>query len=118
LEQIIAGGDARRSAAFPVAAKLANIRIAFGAGRLEYVSANRTDLYYLALAFILEPSRGLTERLGQCRAPGCGRFNLTFKRRARFYCNDEHRLAFDKLDAPRRAREHRRRRADRAASTE
>lgn len=62
------------------------------------------------LALILDESRGLLRRLGRCRKPGCGKFNLTFTGRPRLYCNEEHRLAFDKHDAPRRLREWRRRR--------
>jgi hypothetical protein len=76
---------------------------------------------WLALAFLLDEGRGLTNRLGQCRKPGCGRFNLTFEGRPRIFCNEQHRLAYDRsvaADRARKWRDDRRARAARAAQKE
>src|SRR5207248_1619092 len=44
----------------------------------------------VAIARLLAGYRGLTNRLGQCGAPNCGRFNLTFVGRPRRHCSEEH----------------------------
>jgi hypothetical protein len=83
---------------------------------------------WLAVAFLLDEGRGLTNRLGQCRKPGCGRFNLTFHGKRRIFCKTEHRLAYDRSVATERVRKWRddlkqrqaaaeRARAERAAQT-
>jgi hypothetical protein len=59
---------------------------------------------WLAVAFLLDEGRGLTNRLGQCRKPGCGRFNLTFHGKRRIFCNTQHRLDYDRSVATERAR--------------
>jgi hypothetical protein len=64
---------------------------------------------WLAVAFLLDEGRGLTNRLGQCRKPGCGKFNLTFEGKRRVFCNDAHRLAYDRTVAKDRVRAWRRR---------
>jgi hypothetical protein len=46
---------------------------------------------------LLDPTRGLMNRLGHCDAPRCNKFNLAFTGRPRRYCNESHRLAADAL---------------------
>jgi hypothetical protein len=59
---------------------------------------------WLAIALLLDDGRGLTNRLGQCGAPGCERFNLTFTGRPRRHCSETHRLAFAAITANERVR--------------
>jgi len=56
---------------------------------------------HYALLLLLDASRGMGDRLGQCDAPGCEKFNLAFEGRPRRYCNDEHRLKADTKDKKR-----------------
>jgi hypothetical protein len=57
------------------------------------------------LLLLLDPSRGLTNRLGRCDAPDCGNFNLAFTGRPKRYCNEKHRLAADALRVNERVKE-------------
>jgi hypothetical protein len=59
---------------------------------------------WLAVAFLLDEGRGLTNRLGQCRKPGCGKFHLTFEGRRRIFCSEAHRRAWDRTIAADRVR--------------
>lgn len=72
------------------------------------------DCYGLGVAALLSRSLGLTQRLGYCDAPKCGRFRLDLTPRGRpwRYCNAEHRQAADVLKAKARVREYRRRQED------
>ena len=64
-------------------------------------------LFAYGTALILDRDRGLAQRLGQCGY--CERFNLTFEGRPRTYCNEAHRLAYDRKMAAERMREWRKR---------
>jgi hypothetical protein len=66
----------------------------------------------LAAAVILDRDLMLTDRLGQCGAPGCGCFNLTLKGKPRRHCNEEHRLVADEKNAAKRMRDYRERLAE------
>lgn len=63
------------------------------------------------VALILDRSRGLTYRLGQCGY--CGRFNLTFEGRPKTHCSEAHRLKYDRKMAAERMREYRKRKQGR-----
>lgn len=52
---------------------------------------------WYGVALIIDSRRGLRNRLGQCGAPGCEKFNLTFAGRPQRHCSEEHRR---KADAP------------------
>jgi hypothetical protein len=49
----------------------------------------------MALAMILDRRRGITNRLQQCGAPGCGKFRLDFETKGRpaKHCGPEHKKA-------------------------
>lgn len=53
--------------------------------------------YLAAVALILDESRGLTNRLKQCRWSRCKRFNLDFepKGRPRTFCDGDHKYKYD-----------------------
>jgi hypothetical protein len=78
-------------------------------GRLTYRLDGVLAATWLAVAFLLDEGRGLTNRLGQCRKPGCGKFNLTFEGKRRVFCSDAHRLAYDRTVAKHRVRAWRKR---------
>ena len=111
--EAIVSGEAGRAAVRPqvstLLAQTVRLQLVVHRARLVlgYDAAGVGACCALALGFILDDSRGLTNRLGQCRKRGCGRFNLTFRGRPRFFCNEKHRLAFDKIDARERVRRHR-----------
>lgn len=111
----IAGGkaDERQSVMDGIAAQLAVIpaRLSFTNGRLTYAygTPGIQGMLALALALILDESRGIVNRLGHCAAPGCGKFRLDFKGKPRRFCSDEHRYKYDLSVASRRVRAWRKR---------
>lgn len=64
---------------------------------------------WYGVGLILDPSRGLRDRLGLCDAAGCSRFNLSFEGRPRRYCNEKHRRAADASKVAERVRRWRKR---------
>lgn len=69
---------------------------------------------WYAAALIVDLSRGLRNRLGECGAPGCGRFNISLDLRGRplRHCNEEHRRLADAK--PSQLRSERRRKEEKA----
>jgi hypothetical protein len=59
------------------------------------------------LALILDSERGITNRLQQCPAPGCGKFRLDLvtKGRPGRYCKPEHKVAFEIAEVKRKRQE-------------
>jgi hypothetical protein len=65
---------------------------------------------WYAIALVLDQHRRLTTRLGQCGAPDCGRFNLTFGGKPRRHCSAAHAETYRRAGAPERMRRSRDRR--------
>lgn len=102
--EIIAAQAREMLSTVPTRLDLVNHRLVFG-----YAVPGIGAACWLAIALLLDEGRGLTNRLGQCRKPGCARSNLTFVGRPRIFCNDAHREAYDRIVAKNRVRAWRRR---------
>jgi hypothetical protein len=64
-------------------------QVTFTDGRLRVAYAtNMIGCAWLAVAVLLDESRGLVGRLGRCGA--CDRFNVAFNGKPRRHCNEEH----------------------------
>jgi hypothetical protein len=90
----------------------ARVDVRFKDGRLS-LSLNPASFEqgcWYAIALLLDRDRRLTTRLGQCGAPGCGRFNLTFSGKPRRHCSAAHAEAYRRAGAPERMRRSRHRR--------
>jgi hypothetical protein len=68
--------------------EVVGVRLGLRTGHVvvAYDVAGVAALCALGLLFLLDEDRGLGRRLGQCGAPGCGRFNLAFAGRPRRHC--------------------------------
>lgn len=104
---------ARQEVMTEVAEQLATIpaKISFKDGRLIYIygTPGIQGMLALALALVLDESRGIVNRLGYCAASGCGKFRLDFVGKPRRFCSDEHRYKFDLSQAAVRIRAWRKR---------
>ncbi len=115
-----AGKSAREEIATAVAKRLGAVdtRIAFDGKRVLYgfaLSGVQAGYAY-AVGLILDESRGLTSRLRQCTAPGCGRFRLDLEGKPRKYCNEAHRRMADAVDARNRVKRYRDKRKQQKSS--
>ena len=77
---------------------------------LSYRFRGILNCCWFVIGLLLDEDRGLTNRFGQCGAPGCGRFNLSFEGRPRRHCSDAHRQLFTASYAAERVRASRTRR--------
>lgn len=111
--------DARKTIGAEVAERLGTVptRATFDGHRMktEIVAPDGVQASYsYAVGLLLDETRGLTTRLGQCGY--CGRFNLTIHGKPRMHCSEDHRRHADAHRATERMRKLRAEKAGREYS--
>lgn len=93
------GIHARETIGTTIAQRLRTVdtEISFDGSRISYIFGltGVQAAYSFAVALILDDTKGLTNRLGFCKAPKCGKFRLDFEGKPRSFCSDEHRYRYD-----------------------
>ena len=71
---------------------------------------------WLAVLHLLISTTRIGDRLGRCGAPGCGRYNVSFRGRPRRHCSAGHRRLFDRSRGKERMRAGRDKHAEKAGA--
>lgn len=105
------GRSARKHIGDNVSRRLGTVdtRVTYKEGGLSYEIAlsGVQAAYSYAVALLLDKDRDITSRLGYCKAPGCGKFHISWTGKPKHYCNNKHRLKYDYADAKDRVRRYR-----------
>ncbi len=78
------------------------------------VSLKGLKAYAFCIVLIMSDNQ-MRKRIGYCKMSGCGEFQITFKGKPRKFCNDMHRLAYDKSTTVERVKKHRKKKKEQKA---